>query len=460
MNGRLLELASVLGATLHGGDGDYRGASIDTRRLAPGALFFALPGQHVDGHDFVARAASLGAAAVVVDRVVDSRVPQLEVADVQAALQRAGAHARSRFQGTVIGVTGSNGKTTVKQMLAAICGEAGTVLATEGNLNNHLGVPLTLMRLDNDVQYAVVEMGANHAGEIAMLCELARPDIGVVTNAGWAHLEGFGSRDGIAHAKGELFNSLADDGVAILNTGDDYAGLWRDMIGDRRCLRFALDAGVDVDVHAADSHNDAGASRFTLHAPDGDAKVQLPLAGAHNIANALAAAATASALAIDVNAIARGLAAMANVGGRMAVVAGRQGARIVDDSYNANPGSLAAALDWLATQPEPRWAVLGDMGELGDYTAEAHRNAGSAAREAGVARLWATGENSRLTVEAFGAGGDWFADHAALNTALIAALEQATGNTTVLVKGSRGARMDRVVDALRCENNAGAGVSC
>lgn len=460
MTGRLSELATILGATLHGADRDYRGASIDTRVLQPGALFFALPGSRVDGHEFVGRAASLGAAAVVVERVIDSRIAQLQVPDVQAALQRAGAYARGRFQGQVIGVTGSNGKTTVKQMLAAICGRASTVMATEGNLNNHLGVPLTLMRLDDDVQYAVVEMGANHAGEIDMLCGLARPDIGLVTNAGWAHLEGFGSRDGVAHAKGEMFAGLGSGGVAVLNADDDYAGLWTRLIGERRCLRFALQAGQGIDVYATDIDAGADISRFVVHTPDGEGRVTLPLAGAHNISNALAAAAAASALSIDVATIARGLSDITAVGGRMAIAAGRNGARIVDDSYNANPGSLAVALDWLAMQPAPRWAALGDMGELGDYTAQAHRDAGTALRAAGVVRLWAIGEHCRLTVEAFGDGGQWFADQGALNDALGVALDQADANVTLLIKGSRGARMDRVVDAMRCADNAWAGAPC
>ncbi|GAB3680018.1 UDP-N-acetylmuramoyl-tripeptide--D-alanyl-D-alanine ligase [Salinisphaera aquimarina] len=460
MNGRLSELARILGAELHGSDGDFSGASIDTRRLPRGALFFALPGTRVDGHDFVSRAASLGAAAAVVERAVDSPLPQLQVASVEAALQKAGATARSTFDGDVIGVTGSNGKTTVKQMLAAILGEAGSVLATEGNLNNHLGVPLTLLRLDEATHRAVVEMGASHAGEIAMLSELARPTVGVVTNAGWAHLEGFGSREGVARAKGELFAALADRGVAVINGDDDYAPLWRTMAGNSRRVVFAREQGADVDVYASDERLGADASRFTLHTPTGSVDVLLPLAGAHNVSNALAAAAAASAIDLDADLIAHALAGMVAVGGRMAVTVGRHGSRVVDDSYNANPGSLAAALNWLGQQPGPRWAALGDMGELGAFAEDAHRDAGISARKAGIERLWATGPMSELTVDAFGAGGQWFADHDALNNALLEALQAADESVTVLVKGSRSARMDRVADALRVEATARAGASC
>lgn len=458
MNGRLSEIATVLGATLHGADADYAGASIDTRTLEPGALFFALPGTRVDGHDFVARAACLGASAVVVNHTVDTRLTQLVVDDVAEALQHAGAHARAGFKGAVVGVTGSNGKTTVKQMLAAIFAAAGPVLATEGNLNNHLGVPLTLMRLNDCHARAVIEMGASHAGEIALLCELAQPQVGVVTNAGTAHLEGFGSRDGVAEAKGELFAGLPVDGTAVINADDGYASRWRQMAGARHVLTFALDA--DADIQARDLVLDAAHSRFLLQTPADAAAVVLPLAGRHNVANALAAAACAHALGIDTPTIARAFAGMASVGGRLAITAARHGARLVDDSYNANPGSLAAALGWLAQQPGERWAVLGDMGELGDYTEAAHHEAGTAAREAGINRLWATGEHSRATVEAFGGDARWFADHAALAAALEDALVGRNDEVTILVKGSRSARMDRIADVLRLEPGAKAGVSC
>lgn len=460
MNGRLFEMARLLDATLLGSDTRYAGASIDTRRLERHALFFALPGARVDGHDYLARAASLGAAGAVVAQQIDTPLPQIVVPDVQSALQQAGAAARRAFDGAVIGVTGSNGKTTVKQMLAAILDEAGSVLATAGNLNNHLGVPLTLMRLDASFNRAVIEMGASHAGEIAMLCEMARPQVGLVTNAGLAHIEGFGSREGVARAKGELFSSLPVDGTAVINGDDDFAPLWHELAGERRRLIFAREATGDADVFVTDEVLDADESRFTLHTPTGSAEVSLRLAGSHNVSNALAAAAAASAIELDADLIARALAGMQAVGGRMAVTAGRHGARIVDDSYNANPGSLAAALGWLAQQHGTRWAALGDMGELGELAEDAHRNAGRAARDAGIERLWVTGELSRLTAETFGPGAQWCSTHGELITALDTALSVRRAETTLLIKGSRSARMDRVADALAAESDAKGGGSC
>ena len=458
MSARLDALAAAIGARRIGADRDYAGAGIDTRTLAAGELFFALPGAYVDGHDFVSAAAERGAAAAVVARPVDADLTQLVVDDVAAALTAAGAHARNGYGGTLAAITGSNGKTTVKQMLAAICGAAGPALATRGNLNNHLGVPLTLLRLGDQAR-AVVEMGASHAGEIAALCDLARPRVGAVTNAGAAHLEGFGSLEGVARAKGEMFSHLPADGIAVINADDDYAALWRELAGSRRQLSFGVRA--QADVTACDIELDDHASAFTLVMPDGQARLCLPLAGRHNVINALAAAACAYATAIDIQTIVGALTGMQPVAGRLAVTAARHGARLVDDSYNANPGSLTVALDWLAAQPGPRWVVLGDMAELGAHAETSHREAGRAARAAGVERLWVTGGQTRAAAAAFGAGGQWFVDHDALNAALTGALAEADNRgAIVLVKGSRSARMDRVADALRLESQSRAGVPC
>ncbi|KEZ78507.1 UDP-N-acetylmuramoyl-tripeptide--D-alanyl-D-alanine ligase [Salinisphaera hydrothermalis] len=460
MKGRLSEFALALGACLIGDDAVFDGASIDTRRITPGALFFALAGEHADGHEFVAAAGAAGAAAAVVDHPVDADVSQLVVDDVMEALGRAARLARAGFAGPVVGVTGSNGKTTVKQMIAAIFSVAGPTMATEGNLNNHLGVPLTLMRLDASAERAVIEMGANHPGEIGQLAAIARPDVGVITNAGWAHLEGFGSREGIARAKGELFIRLPESGTAVINADDDYADLWRELAEGRRMLTFSMEPGRGADVYADDIELDHDGVRFALHTPGETTAVALDLAGRHNVANALAAAAVAVAVGLKGATIAAGLARTAAVAGRLAIKPAIHGARLVDDSYNANPGSLAAALSWLGQQSGARWAVLGDMGELGDYTESAHRDAGIAAREAGVERLFATGEHSRLTVSAFGDGGAWYPDHDSLTAALSEALGAATGDVIVLVKGSRSARMDRVADALRANSPTKVGASC
>ncbi|RJS92228.1 UDP-N-acetylmuramoyl-tripeptide--D-alanyl-D-alanine ligase [Salinisphaera sp. Q1T1-3] len=458
MKGRLSEFAAALDAELVGEDAVFSGAAIDTRRITPGALFFALSGQNNDGHDFVARAGSAGAAGAVVARAQDTRVPQLVVSDVTAALSRAARLARAGFAGPVIGVTGSNGKTTVKQMIAAIFEVAGTVMATEGNLNNHLGVPLTLMRLDAGAERAVIEMGANHPGEIGQLAGIARPTVGVITNAGWAHLEGFGSREGIARAKGELFIRLPEDGIAVINADDDYAGLWKEFAGARRVVTFALDADSAV-VHARDVEIDAETAAFELVVGNERTRVTLPLAGEHNVRNALAAAAVAHAVGLDIATIAAGLARMASVGGRLAITPAIHGARVVDDSYNANPASLEAALAWLGRQSGARWAALGDMGELGTFSEDAHRQAGRDARAAGISRLFLTGPSSRLTAEAFGEGAEWYPDHDALIADLEAGLAS-TDDVVVLVKGSRSARMDRVADAIARPTEAGAGAVC
>ncbi|MGN8160765.1 UDP-N-acetylmuramoyl-tripeptide--D-alanyl-D-alanine ligase, partial [Salinisphaera sp. SWV1] len=308
MKGRLSEFALALDARLIGDDAVFDGASIDTRRITRGALFFALAGQHADGHDFVAAAGAAGAAAAVVDHAVAADVSQLVVDDVTDALGRAARLARAGFAGPVVGVTGSNGKTTVKQMISAIFSVAGPVMATDGNLNNHLGVPLTLMRLDAAAERAVIEMGANHPGEIGQLAAVARPDVGVITNAGWAHLEGFGSRAGIARAKGELFIRLPEGGTAVINADDDYAGLWRELAEGRRIVTFSLDAGRAATVYADDIELAGDGARFTLHTPGAATPMTLALAGRHNVANALAAAAVAVAVGLDGATIAAGLA--------------------------------------------------------------------------------------------------------------------------------------------------------
>lgn len=450
MKGQLSEFAMALGGELHGADARFDGASIDTRRLTRDVLFFALAGEKADGHAYVNKAAELGAAAAVVTHPVDSRLPQIVVADVEHALQRAAQIARAGFAGPVVGVTGSNGKTTVKQMIAAIFSVAAPVLATEGNLNNHLGVPLTLMRLDAKVERAVIELGANHPGEIARLTEWARPTVGVITNAGWAHLEGFGSREGIARAKGELFSRLPEDGIAVINADDDFADFWRQRVGRREVICFSTTTERQASVYAENVQLEAASVCFTLVTPTGRADIEMPLAGQHNVANAMAAAAVAVAVGLDVDTIATGLTGMAAVGGRLMISAACHNARLVDDSYNANPGSLAAALAWLAQQSGRRWAALGDMGELGEFTESAHLEAGRAAREAGIERLFVTGQHSRLSAEAFGDGATWFADHDSLNKALLQALAVVdAADVIILVKGSRSARMDRVADALK-----------
>lgn len=441
------EIAAIVGGRLSGEDVSVQGVGTDTRYLAAGALFVALRGEHFDGHQFIRRAASLGCAAALSDQEGDLPLPQIVVDDTLAALQRLAAAWRLRCATQVFAVTGSNGKTTVKEMLAAILRQAASVLATRGNLNNHIGVPLTLLELDAAHDYAVIELGANHPGEIALLTRLSRPNAGVITNAGDAHLEGFGSREGVARAKGELFADLAADGSAVINADDQFAALWLELAGDRHRVTFGF--GTDADVGARAIEYDGALTRFRLVTPEGEAAVELPLAGRHNIANALAASAVCWAMNVPLSAIAAGLSDTMPVAGRLQRRYTPSGATLIDDSYNANPDSLVAALAVLAEAGGRGWLVLGDMGELGDDAEAAHAEAGRQAREAGVDRLFAIGSLSAATVSAFGDGGQHFAERDALVAAVGRGLE---ADVTVLVKGSRAAAMETVVAALEASS--------
>jgi UDP-N-acetylmuramoyl-tripeptide--D-alanyl-D-alanine ligase len=451
MMARLSELARDLNAPLRGNDAAFSRVLTDTRQLQAGDLFVALRGERHDAHDFLAGARARGAVGALVSRAVDDPLAQVQVDDTLLGLQQYAQAWRTRFSKPVVAVTGSNGKTTTKQMLAGVFGLRGPVLATAGNLNNHIGVPLTLLSLRAEHETAVIEMGANHLGEIARLTELARPGVGVVTQAGDAHLEGFGSRDGVARGKGELFAGLRA-GIAVINHDDHYFPLWQEMAGNggNSILSFGLTERADV--HALHIESGADQSRFDLITPGGRAAVRLPLAGRHNVANALAAAACGVALGMEPDEIARGLAAARNVGGRVAWKAVPHGARLIDDSYNANPTSLRAAMELLAAQPGRRVLALGDMAELGADAAERHAEAGRAARTLGIDVLLALGPLANEAAKAFGAGAECFADHAALAARAQALLAP---DTTVLVKGSRSARMERVVAALTGAGESG-----
>lgn len=451
---RLSQAVAWIGAELRGADCAVSGACIDTRVLQPGQLFVALPGTRVDGHDFVRKAASLGAGAALVSRPLDIDFPQLIVPDVLAALQALGAAWRQEWAqlsgGRIVGITGSNGKTSVKTMLATVLAARAKTFATPGNLNNHIGVPLCLLNLRPQHRYAVIEMGANHAGEIAQLAAWAKPDVGLVNNAGDAHLEGFGSRDGVAAAKGEMFSALGADGVAVINGDDPYNGLWRELAAQRRQLVFGRNP--EADIRAIDEHNAQDTQRFTLTIAQQQADVHLPLPGRHSVMNALAAAAAAHALGLDVADIAAGLSRVSPVSGRLQAQTLSSGVNLIDDAYNANPASLLAAIDVLAASTPPRHLVLGDMAEIGAGAAQAHTDAGSAARRSGIERFWGCGPLSRHAVTAFGDGARHFDDPLALAGELAVAL----GNRgTVLVKGSRSAGMERVVHQLMANQPGG-----
>jgi len=442
MSMQLSRAAEVLAGRCVSSDVLFHGVSTDTRQLQQGSLYVALQGPNHDGHDYLDAARERGAAAAAVSRITSTSLPLLEVEDTRLALGRLAAYWRAQFTLPVVAVTGSNGKTTVRSMTHAILSCAGRTLATQGNLNNDIGLPLTLFRLAPEDRYAVLEMGANHPGEIDYLAAIARPDIAVVTNAGPAHLEGFGDVAGVARAKGEVFERLGAQGVAIINADDRYAPLWRELAAHCRIVDFGLES--DAAVHAR-WQGDVSGSRVLLSTPWGDSEFHLPLPGRHNVMNAMAASAAALAAGAGVDDVSRGLASLSPVAGRFTIHRLPQGITVIDDTYNANPGSLQAAIDVLATAGGETWLVLGDMGELGRGGADLHREAGSRARAAGVARLFTLGELSRAAAESFGGNAAAFDNL----EELVAALREAVhGGLHVLVKGSRRMRMERVVEAL------------
>ncbi len=440
----LAEAARVLGGVLHGPSMRLRGVTTDSRAVAPGDLFVALAGERYDGHAYVGEAARRGAVAAVTARLVatDTPVPQIVVADTRLALGRLAADWRARFALPLVALTGSNGKTTVKEMLAAIlaaaCGSAEAVLATRGNLNNDIGMPLTLLRLRDGHRYAVIEMGMNHAGEIDYLTRIARPTVALVNNAQRAHVGMLGGLEAIARAKGEIYAGLAPAGVAVVNADDAFAPYWKELNAGRRIVTFGLAADADVRAEAS-----AGELRVAI--PGGGFTVALQVAGEHNVRNALAACAAAHALAIAPREMRSGLAAFAGVPGRLQRRRAAGTSWVIDDSYNANPESMKAAIQVLAAERGRKVLVMGDMGELGAGAGAMHAEVGAYARAAGIEALLATGPDSRAAVEAFGAGARHFADVPAL---IAAAGGEARAGATLLVKGSRFMQMERVADAL------------
>ena len=440
----LATAADFVHGRLHGADRAFNGVSIDTRTLRQGELFVALQGPNFDGCDYVGQARNKGAAGAVVPRLVDEAIAQIAVEDSRRALGELGAAWRQQLSPIVVGVTGSNGKTTLKELTAACLRTVAPTLATQGNLNNDIGMPLMLTRIEDRHRFAVLEMGANHAGEIAYLTALARPDIVVITNAGDAHLEGFGSRDGVARGKGEILCGEVRPKVAILNADDHYFEYWSKLVEDTKLITFGIDA--EADVYARNIVATAGGSCFDLHLPGGEIEVTLALSGRHNVRNACAAAAIAIAVGIDIADIRSGLESVQPVEGRLRRLAGIGGATVYDDSYNANPVSVVAAAEFLAALPGNNLIVLGDMGELGEDAARLHAETGAKVRDCGISRLLAIGELSRNTVEAFGEGASWHADIDDLTERLKSELAE---GMNVLVKGSRFMQMERVVNALR-----------
>jgi len=446
----LRELAAAVPGSTVKDDGAVRFMSVstDTRTLRPGALFFSLRGPNFDAHDFAPQAAGLGAVALVVERPVDTAVPQLVVPDTRVALRLGAAHWRSRFRIPLIAVTGSNGKTTVTQMvgtiLAVAFGEEGR-LATHGNLNNEIGVPLMLFELSARHRAAVLEMGMNHVGEIACLAETARPTVAVVNNAQREHQEFLASVEATAHENGAVIDALPGEGIAVFPADDPCAPIWRKRAGARRVLDFARSREVLAAVHVDDCALAADHTRLSVSTPGEQINLRLPVAGTHNVHNALAAAAATLAIGVPLSAIRRGLESFVAVAGRGVRVRLDRGAELIDDTYNANPDSVRAAIELLATCAPPRTLVLGDMGEVGEQGPEFHREIGEYARTRGVDSLLGLGDLTRETVNRFGDRGRHFDDVGDLIEAL---RPLATGPGTLLVKGSRFMRMERVVQAL------------
>lgn len=410
----------------------------DSRKVRYGCLFAALPGSRVNGLDFAPLAVATGAVALLVDRAVDLPVPQLVVSDVLAALGRIAAGLRRRSVARVVGITGSNGKTTVKEMLSSILRQQANVLVTQGNYNNELGVPLTLFRIEPDDRYAVLELGASKAGDIAYLAAIAQPEVGLITNIGPAHLQGFGSMEGVARAKGDLYAALPGEGCAVLNGDEPWCAQWRALSAARRVLTFGR--GSDADIRF-EPHGDL----TRLHTPAGTFDAALTLPGAHNRANAAAATAAALALDIPLALIRGGLERVLPIAGRLNRIRTAAGWTVIDDTYNANPASLYSALQVLSGMQGTAWLVLGDMKELGEDSRKLHLEVGDAARALGVKKIFAIGEMSSATVDAFGPGAQHFDTQQDLVAALVAALRP---GINCLVKGSRSMGMERVVASI------------
>lgn len=443
----LTELASAVNGTLEGKDALFTGVSINGRAINDGDLYVAIKGDRFDGHDFIDQARQAGAVACLVERKNSTSLASVNVDQTRVALGFLAKYWRQRFDFPVVAITGSNGKTTVKEITTAILSQQYKTLATAGNLNNELGVPLTLLKLTHQHQAAVIEMGANHHGEIAYLASLTQPTIGLVTNAGSAHLEGFGDLQGVANAKGELFSSLADDAIAIINADDEYYPRWREMAGQKKTLSFGLAEQADVratNINIADEGQGV-CSTFQLEYQSRSELVKLPLTGLHNVMNGLAGAAVGIAAGLSLDVIADGLAAVNTVSGRLETLPGYNQSVVINDSYNANPSSFEVALQSIEPMSNERWCVLGDFGELGEQSDAVHEHLAIQAKEYGISRLFALGDKTRLTVSKFGDGAVFYASHDELTTEL---KQQLHKGVVVLIKGSRAQKLETIVGAI------------
>lgn len=440
----LSEIAQITHGVLIGKDCQMASLTLDTRTLLPGQVFVALKGEQFDGHDFINIAQQKKAAAVITSQPLTLDIPVIQVADTRKALGQLAAHHRQQFDLPVVAITGSCGKTTTKTMIAAILERMGPTLAPIKSFNNDIGVPLTLLQLNATHRYAVIEMGANHPHEIAYLSQIAQQQVAIITNVAPAHLEGFGSITGVAQAKGEIYAALTDGGIAIINADDQFASSWQPLLRHQSQITFGIQQKADV--FATDIHLDqAGYPHFTAHYPDGKLDIQLPLLGKHNVINALAAIAATFAIGAHADAILQGLQHMTPVSKRLIEYKGLAGACIIDDTYNANPLSVTAALHTLAHRQGEKIFVFGDMAELGDHGTTFHHEIGQKASALGIDKLYAYGKLSAITADAFGQNGFYFDEQASLIAALQPVLHS---KATVLVKGSRAFRMENIVQAI------------
>lgn len=442
----LSQVAQLLKQQYDGEELLIRGVSTDTRSMKAGDIFVALRGENYDANEFLARAEAAGAVALVVEKIDTSvTLPQLLVENSVQALGQITAGLRKQFEGKLVGITGSSGKTTVKEMLAAILATAGETLATAGNLNNHIGVPLTLSRLAVSKKFAVIEMGASAAGEIAYLSSIARPDVVLVNNVMAAHLQGFGDLDGVAMAKGEIYQNLGQDGRAIINLDEAYAEQWSSGLSESQILRFSVN-NSSAEVFAANVDANKGFYSFELHTPLGLERVQLAVPGEHNVSNALAAASCALACGVGLSGIKAGLESAVSAKGRLQHKVGVNGCVVIDDSYNANPGSVAAAMEYLAQCAGRRIFILGDMGELGENGKKLHKQVGKKAQLLKIDELLCVGDMSQYAAKSCEQG-QYFTDKQSLLSYLELKLD---ADTTVVVKGSRSMAMENVVAQLVC----------
>ncbi len=441
-------LRSVADAThgrLLGADAVFGAVASDSRRMEAEALFVCLEGVHFDGHDFARAAEETGAAGLLTHHEVDSALPQVRVQDTLTGLADFARAWRAAHPVCMIGVTGSNGKTTVKNLLAAVLVQVAPTLATRGNYNNLIGVPLTLARLNSEHRFAIVEMGTNTPGEIARLATIARPDAAVVVGIAPAHLEGFGDVAGVAREKGALFAALPEWGLAVAPADSPWCDEWQRTSRVKRWIGFGLDEPAEV--RARDMETTISGTHFSLVTPAGEAPVELQLLGRHNVINALAAAALAWGLGVDTATIARGLDSVRPAPGRLVPSALPSGAMLIDDTYNANPASVVAAIDAAVAGGRPVWVALGDLGELGAEANAWHTRIGREARAAGVQRLYTLGPFAAIAARAYGEGAQAFDEVSELVAALAANLP---ATAVLVVKGSRAAHMERVVQALVC----------